>query len=238
MTCPPTPISHTSDICTVTPHAAWGIWLKPHICESRAFMGLDDITAVTLWATHVQGEIIILDWQPTDWLRREQPADADLCAASESWRDLSLPRHPLSLPLAKAHWVIPLRFCSRMKLHNHPKCETQKNKTKNMPPIDFRSPRVDSSSNSAGLKVHRGWGSRYFWGSKPIQTTRYFILRINLYFWLIIKHAESRVIRHFTLEELLHTTLTYFQLLQVHSFRHLCASLLQKPNTHILSLVQ
>ena len=41
------------------------------------------------WANHIQREIIIPDWQASDWLRREEAAHPDLFAVSESWQDQS-----------------------------------------------------------------------------------------------------------------------------------------------------
>lgn len=43
------PVTRSADICTVTSHAAEGIWLKkPHCSDSQAFMGFDDIMPANL----------------------------------------------------------------------------------------------------------------------------------------------------------------------------------------------
>lgn len=115
----PQPISHSADIRTVTHRAVWGSFGQS--CASVNHGLSRHSMTLHLWPheqSRVRGEIIILDWQPTDWLRRVKEADADLCAARRSWPDLSAARS-LSRPLAKAHWVVPLRFCSAIKLHSH-----------------------------------------------------------------------------------------------------------------------
>ena len=58
----------------------------------------------TLWANRIQREIIIPDWQPTDWLRREEAARHDLFAVSESWQDQSKAK-TFSLSLSLSLWV-------------------------------------------------------------------------------------------------------------------------------------
>lgn len=113
------PISHSADIRTATHRAVWGGSGQSYASVNHR-LSQDTMTS-HLWPherSRVPGEIIILDWQPTDWPRRVQEADADLCAARRSWPGLSAARSPFR-PLAKAHWAVPLRFCSSIKLHSH-----------------------------------------------------------------------------------------------------------------------
>lgn len=111
----------------------------------------------TLWANHIQREIIILDWHLSDWLRREEAARPDLFAVSESWQDQSKaeafsPRKPIESFL--------LWLCSGIELPTHPKCSWIWNATPHSSqPFRSSNPHVDSPSITKAMKALREKGS-------------------------------------------------------------------------------
>lgn len=95
-----------------------------------------------LWANHIQREIIIPDWQPTDWLRREDAAHPDLSAVSESWQDQSMARYSPPPPLHKPIESFHSGFAEES---NYPPTQSVAETKKATQPGDSRSPYADSA---------------------------------------------------------------------------------------------
>lgn len=105
-----------------------------------------------LWANHIQREIIIPDWQPTDWLRRVDAAHPDLSAVSESWQDQSMPRYSLAPP---PHKPIESFHSGFAEESNYPPTQSVAETKKATQSGDSRSPYADSPCITKGLNALR-----------------------------------------------------------------------------------